>query len=90
MQRLRAHEGNLRGDLRFWIVFGMSSQPSSEPHIPKTPLKIFVKDQSVPVGPFYVEAPGLAGSPEMRDIADEEIAALAHIILNAYLEWKQL
>lgn len=59
------------------------------PKIPKTPLKIFVRDPNAPQGPFYVDPPGLAGSPEMRDISDGEIIALAHLIHNAFKEWKQ-
>jgi len=60
-----------------------------EPQIPKTPLRILARTPSAPEGSFYVEPPGLAGSPEMSDITDDEISALAHIILNAYKEWKQ-
>ena len=40
-------------------------------------------------GPFYVLTEPLANGSEMREIADKEILALAHLIHSAYKEWKQ-
>ena len=68
----------------------MKHSTTNQPHVPETPLKIFRRNQNIPLGPFYVKSPDLAKDSEMGEIADEEISALAHIIYNAYLEWKKL
>lgn len=65
------------------------SGPEKAAWIPETPLRIFERDPTAPQGPFYVRMPALANDPETRDITDEELKALAQIIYNAYLEWKQ-
>lgn len=67
----------------------MSKASKLPPKIPSTPLRIFTRDASVPMGPFFVLPEPLAEGEEMGDISDEEIQALAQIIFNAYLEWKQ-
>ena len=59
------------------------------PKIPESPLRIFVREPCPTEGPFYVTTTKLASEEEMRDITDEEVSALAHIIYNAYLEWKK-
>jgi len=63
----------------------MSTESTSPPSTPTTPLRIFERDPSLPVGPFYV----LQDLDPSESINEDEISALAEIIYNAYLEWKQ-
>ncbi len=67
----------------------MSKETPHCTYIPTTPLRTFLQAPKAPKGPFYVESI-IAKPGEKVDIADEEITALAHIIFNAYLEWKKL
>ncbi len=63
--------------------------PAKNSTIPETPLKILVPDSILPPGPFFVRSLALAVDGKMRDINEEEVAALAQLIFNAYIEWKQ-
>ncbi len=67
----------------------MSNDLPQRPVMPETPLSIFARHVPRGKAAFFVKTSGLAGIAEMRDIADEEIAALAQIIYNAYRECKQ-
>ena len=67
----------------------MHETSSKQIQIPETPLNIFTQEPQVPEGPFYVRQEPIAKDGKLREIADEEVSALAHIIYNAYLEWKK-
>lgn len=67
----------------------MHTKPRPKPLIPVTPLRILRRSPEVSEGPFYVSAESLATNQDLREIDDAEIDALAHLIYNAYREWKE-
>ena len=66
----------------------MSTDPLLPPNVPSTPVRILQRVPSIPMGPFYVSQEQQIDDDSVP-ISDEEISALAQIIYNAYLEWKQ-
>lgn len=58
-------------------------------HIPTTPMRLFVRNQHMPLGPFYVLPDPSADGEDPAEISYEEIDALAQIIYSTYLEYQE-
>ena len=57
--------------------------------VPETPLLVLRRDSLAPQGAFFVSARDLEFEPEVRDITDGQIEALAQLILDYYHSWNE-
>lgn len=60
-----------------------------DPHIPTTPLRMFVRNQGAEQSLFHVMQEDQLRGEEIGEPTEDEIEALAQIIFQAYLEHKQ-
>lgn len=66
-----------------------SEMPSSTPFlVPKTPMRS-LRPTLTSRGPLFVHQEPLACGSKVREIADAELSALAHLIHSAFIEWKR-